>query len=159
MAKNDKNVKLDENTQVIPSQEDEKTQVIPSQEDEKTQVNTNVANQINDVINTTKSIKTSGMPDAKLQSEQLKRAQVVVNSPRKKFKCSSIYARLYPDGFISTYQGIVINLIFDNRTVELPEPIYYYVMNKMQKKADSEAEKVYKFKNKKQEKIGEYFEG
>lgn len=117
------------------------------------------ASQINDVINTTESIKKSGKTDNQLQSEQLKKAQGISKSPRKKFKCSSIYAQLYPDGFISTYQGIVINLIFDNSVVELPEPIYYYVKNKMQRKADLEAYKAYKFKNKKQEKIGEFIEG
>lgn len=112
--------------------------------------------QINDVINTTKSIKQGGKPDTQLQSEQLKRARGIVNCPMKKFKCASVYASIYPDGYTTTYQGIVINLIFDNRVVELPEPIYYFVMNKLQRKADREADKLNRFKTKKQEKIGEY---
>lgn len=112
--------------------------------------------QINDVINTTKSIRQSGKPDTQLQSEQLKRARGIANCPMKKFKCSSVYAALYPDGYTTTYQGIIINLIFDNRVVELPEPIYYFVVNRLQKKADKEADKLNRFVTKKQEKIGEY---
>lgn len=112
--------------------------------------------QINDVINTTKSIKQGGKTDTQLQSEQLKRARGIANCPMKKFKCASVYASIYPDGYTTTYQGLVVNLIFDNRVVELPEPIYYFVMNKLQRKADREADKLNRFKTKKQEKIGEY---
>lgn len=112
--------------------------------------------QINDIINTTKSIRQSGKPDTQLQSEQLKRARGIANCPMKKFKCASVYATIYPDGYTTTYQGIVINLIFDNRIVELPEPIYYFVTHKLERKADIEADKLNRFKTKKQKKLGEY---
>lgn len=117
---------------------------------------TTKSSQINDIINTTKSIKNSEKTDNQLQSEQLKNATNLSKSPRKPFKCSSVYAPLYPDGFVSTYQGIIINLIFDNSTIELPEPIFNYVEKKIQEKADKEAEKLNRFTTKKQDKIGEY---
>lgn len=107
------------------------------------------------VINTTKSIK-ERKTDATLQSEQFKKAQGISKGPRKKFKCSSIYAPLYPNGFLSTYQGIVIELYFDNSEVELPEVIIDYIESKMQEKADREAYKLNRFNSKKQDKIGEY---
>ena len=75
------------------------------------------------------------------------------------FKCSSIYATLYPDGFISTYQGILINLIFDNREVELPAVVIKYIEDKIQKKADAEAAKLHRFETKKQENLGNYSAG
>lgn len=110
--------------------------------------------QINDVINTTTSVKNNGKSDAQLKKEQFKRAKAISLGPRKKFKCSSIYAAYYPDGFISTYQGIPITLVFDNRIIELPETIIKYVEDKISKKADVEAEKLNNFVVKKQEKIG-----
>lgn len=107
------------------------------------------------VINTTKSIK-EVKTDEKLQSEQLKKAKGISKSPRKKFKCSSIYAGLYPRGFITTYQGIIIELVFDNREVELPEVIINFIENKIQEKADKVAYKDARFKEKKQDKLGEF---
>lgn len=107
------------------------------------------------VVNTTETVKEK-KTDAQLQSEQFKKAKGISNGPRKKFKCSSVYASLYPNGFISTYQGIIIELYFDNSIVELPEVIIDYIMDKIEKKADKEAEKLNKFRTKKQEKIGEY---
>ena len=107
------------------------------------------------VINTTESIN-QVKADTQLQAENFKKAQGISKGPRKKFKCSSIYATLYPDGFISTYQGIVIQLVFDNREVELPEVIIKYVEEKIQKKADAEAARLHRFETKKQEKLGDY---
>jgi hypothetical protein len=107
------------------------------------------------IINTTKSIKET-KADAQLQAENFKKAQGISNGPRKKFKCSSIYAPLYPDGFVSTYQGIAINLIFDNTEVELPEVVIKYVEDKIQRKADAEAAKLNRFVTKKQENLGNY---
>ena len=107
------------------------------------------------VVNTTESIKEK-KTDAQLQSESFKKAKGISASKRKPFKCSSIYASLYPDGFVSTYQGIVIELYFDNSVVELPEVVINYIEKKLQEKADKEAEKLNRFKMKKQEKIGEY---
>ena len=97
--------------------------------------------------------------DTKLQAENFKKAQGISKGPRKKFKCSSIYATLYPDGFISTYQGILINLIFDNREVELPAVVIKYIEDKIQKKADAEAAKLHRFETKKQENLGNYSAG
>lgn len=110
------------------------------------------------VINTTDSIKEQKV-DTKLQAENFKKAQGISKGPRKKFKCSSIYATLYPDGFISTYQGILINLIFDNREVELPSVVIQYIEDKIQKKADAEAAKLHRFETKKQENLGNYSAG
>lgn len=110
------------------------------------------------VINTTDSIKEQKV-DTKLQAENFKKAQGISKGPRKKFKCSSIYATLYPDGFISTYQGILINLIFDNREVELPAVVIKYIEDKIQKKADAEAAKLHRFETKKQENLGNYSAG
>ena len=110
------------------------------------------------VINTTESIN-QVKADTKLQAENFKKAQGISKGPRKKFKCSSIYATLYPDGFISTYQGILINLIFDNREVELPAVVIKYIEDKIQKKADAEAAKLHRFETKKQENLGNYSAG
>lgn len=110
--------------------------------------------QINDVINTTESIKKAGKSDNQLQSEQLKRARGIAGCPTKKFKCSSIYAALYPDGFVSSYQTIPIYLVFDNRTIELPEPVYNYVTRKLQKKADDEADKLNRYRTMARENLG-----
>ena len=107
------------------------------------------------VINTMASLK-ERKTDAQLQAEQFKKAKGISQGPRKKFKCSSVYASLYPNGFISTYQGVIIELYFDNSEVELPEVVIDYVKNKIDKKADKEAEKLNRFKTKKQDKIGEY---
>ena len=52
-----------------------------------------------------------------------------------------MYNALYPNGFESTYQGIQVLLIFDGRTVELPEAIIDFVKKKIEKKAISEMEK------------------
>lgn len=110
--------------------------------------------QINDVINTMDSIKKSGKPDNQLQAEQLKKAQKISDGPRKKFKCSSYFAPLYPDGFVSTYQGIIITLVFDNSTVELPEAICNYVMRTIQKKADKEADRLNRYIKQSRQNLG-----
>ena len=109
---------------------------------------------INDVINTTEKKKKSGKTDNQLQAEQLRKAQNISKGPTKKFKCSSIYAPLYPDGFVSTYQGVIINLIFDNRTVELPESICNYVMRTIQRKADKEADRLNRYIKQSRENLG-----
>ena len=110
--------------------------------------------QINDVVNTLDSIKKSGKPDNQLQAEQLRKAQKISDGPRKKFKCSSYFAPLYPDGFISTYQGIIINLIFDNSTVELPEAICKYVERTIQRKADKEADRLNRYIKQSRQNLG-----
>ena len=107
------------------------------------------------VINTMDSVN-KAKADTQLQAENFKKAQSISKGPRKKFKCSSIYATLYPDGLITTYQGIIIQLIFDNREVELPEVIINYIQDKIQKKADVEAAKLHRFETRKQENLGNY---
>lgn len=109
--------------------------------------------QINDVINTTKSVKNSGKSEAQIKKAMLSTMQDTSLGPKKKFKCSSIYSAYYPEGFISTYQLRPIYLVFDNRVVEMPEKIVEFVLNKIQNKADKDAEKLNRFKAKKQEKI------
>lgn len=107
------------------------------------------------VLNTTESVKAT-KADAQLQAENLKKAKGISKGPRKKFKCSSVFATLYPDGLITTYQGIIVNLIFDNREVELPEVVVNYIEDKIQHKADTEARKLNQYKLKKQENLGSY---
>lgn len=106
-------------------------------------------------VNTTASIRKPAT-DEQLQKEEFKKASSIVGGTKKKFKCSSVYAPLYPDGFTTTYQGIVINLIFDNRVVEMSEAIVDFVEDKIQKKADKEAAKLNQFQVKKQDLIGEF---
>lgn len=128
-----------------------------------------MSKKIDDVIGESKSTITSNIntlasinkpaTDEKLQREELKKATSLVKSPRRKFKASSVYASLYPDGLITTYQGIVINLVFDNTVWEFPECIVDYLEDKIQKKADREAAKLNQFNAKKQEKIGEFIAG
>ena len=121
----------------------------------KKEENVETTTTINDILNTTQSIK-ENKTDNQLQSEQLKKAKGISKCPRKKFKCSSVYAALYPDGYTTTYQGVIISLVFDNSTVELPEPIVKYVEDRLQRKADKEADKLNRFKTKKQYKLGDY---
>lgn len=111
------------------------------------------ASQINDVINTTQSIKASGKSEAQIQKEMLKNMRTASLGPKKKFKCSSVYAPLYPEGFISSYQLRPIYLVFDNSVVEMPEKVIEFVERKIQAKADKEAERLNRFKTKKQVKL------
>ena len=108
---------------------------------------------INDIINTTESIKESKI-DTQAQTEQLKKT---IKSPTVKFKCSSIYAALYPEGLLTTYQGTVIHLPFDNRVVELSEPVAKFVEEKIQRKADKEADKLARYTTKARENLGEEY--
>ena len=106
-------------------------------------------------LNTSENIR-QPMTDAQLQNSEFKKASSLVGGPKKKFKCSSVYAPLYPDGFTTTYQGVIINLIFDNRVIEMSESIIDFIEDKIQKKADKEAAKLNQFQLKKQDLIGEY---
>lgn len=114
---------------------------------------------LNSVINTSSSIfKPSNKTNEELNKERFKAGQLLAKENRKKFVCSKIYAPLYPNGFISTYQGIVIELVFDGSTVELPECVIDYVESKLQTKAEKTADRLNRFNNpsRTQEKIGEY---
>lgn len=91
---------------------------------------------------TEKSVfKDSKTPDRVLDENSLKEKVAITKAKRVPFKCEVAYNALYPNGFESTYQGIQINLIFDGRTVQLPEAIVQYVKEKIEKKALSEMEK------------------
>lgn len=107
---------------------------------------------INTKINNLETVKEQ-KTDVQLQSEQFKAAKNISQGKRSKFKCSTMYAPLYPNGFLSTYQGLIINLIFDNREVELPDVIIDYIKDKIQQKADKEAIKTYRFENQVTDKI------
>lgn len=115
-------------------------------------------NTITKNVNTLDSIKKPAT-DEQLQREELKKASSLVKAPRKKFKASSVYASIYPDGLTTTYQGITINLIFDNTVWEFPECIVDFLEEKIQRKADKEAQKLNQFNTKKQTLIGEYTAG
>lgn len=91
---------------------------------------------------TNKSVfKDSKLPDKVLDDSALREKVSITKAKRVPFKCEVAYNSLYPNGFESTYQGIQICLIFDGRTVELPEAIIQYVKEKIEKKALSEMEK------------------
>lgn len=107
------------------------------------------------VVNTSESVK-APKADNQLQAESFKKAQSISKGPRRKFKCSSIYATLYPDGLLTTYQGIIVDLVFDNSVVELPEVVIEFIENKIQAKADVEAKKLNQYKLKKQENLGNF---
>ena len=85
--------------------------------------------------------KDSKTPDKVLDTESLKEKVAITKQKRVPFKCEVAYNALYPNGFESTYQGIQICLIFDGRTVELPEAVVQFVKEKIEKKALSEMEK------------------
>lgn len=115
-------------------------------------------NTITKNVNTLNSIKKPAT-DEQLQKEELKKISSIVKSPRKKFKASTAYAGLYPDGLTTTYQGMTINIIFDNTVWEFPEGIVAYLEDKIQRKADREAEKLNQFNTKRQDFIGAYTAG
>lgn len=79
--------------------------------------------------------------DAVIDAQSLKEKVAITKNKRVPFKCEVVYNALYPNGFESTYQGIQVLLIFDGRTVELPEAIIDFVKKKIEKKAISEMEK------------------
>jgi hypothetical protein len=109
----------------------------------------------NNVKNTTKSVfKDSKKTDAELSVKSMNENSKLVNNKRIPFECKIEYAALYPNGFESTCQGIYIYLVFDGRTVELPEFIADYVEAKIKKKALSIVDKKARFANKKQEYLG-----
>ena len=85
--------------------------------------------------------KDSKTPDRVLDNEALKDKISITKAKRVPFKCEVAYSAYYPNGFESTYQGIQIGLIFDGRTVELPEAVIQFVKEKIEKKVISEAEK------------------
>ena len=89
----------------------------------------------------TSVFKDSKTPDRVLDNKSLEEKVAITKQKRVPFKCEVAYNALYPNGFESTYQGVQINLIFDGRTVELPECIVQFVQEKIEKKALSEMEK------------------
>lgn len=93
-------------------------------------------------LNTTASIASEGRKsDMQLSVDNLKNMQSISKEKRVTFECSYAYAALYPQGFVTTYQGIPVYLVFDGRKVEIPEAIAKFVKRKIEAKAKSEAEK------------------
>ena len=110
--------------------------------------------------NTTKSVfKDSNASDADLSVKAMQENKALVKEKRIPFKCDVAYNALYPNGFESTCQGIHIFLVFDNRTVELPEFIVNYVKAKIEKKALSTLDKKARNASKKQEYLGMEYVG
>ena len=110
--------------------------------------------------NTTKSVfKDSKASDAELSVKAMQENKALVKEKRIPFKCDVAYNALYPNGFESTCQGIHIFLVFDNRTVELPEFIVNYVKAKIEKKALSTLDKKARNASKKQEYLGMEYVG
>lgn len=109
----------------------------------------------NDKLNTTETIfKDSKKSDSELSVNSMKENAKLVKVKRVPYECKIEYAALYPNGFESTCQGIYIYLIFDGRTVELPEFIAKYVDTKIKKKALSLVDKKTRNATKKQEYLG-----
>ena len=93
-------------------------------------------------LNTTASIASEGKKsDMQLAVDSLKNMQGISKEKRVEFECSYAYAALYPQDFVTTYQGIPVYLVFDGRKVELPESIAKFVKRKIEAKAKAEAEK------------------
>lgn len=110
--------------------------------------------------NTTDSMfKDSKKSDAELSEKAIKENKKLVGIKRIPFKCEVAYHALYPNGFESTCQGVYIYLIFDGRTIELPEFIVNYVKAKIEKKALSNIDKKTRFKTKKQDYLGMNYVG
>lgn len=110
--------------------------------------------------NTTKTIfKDSKKSEATLAAENMKEQAIMSGAKKVPFKCEVAYAALYPHGFESTCQGRYIFLIFDGRTVELPEFIAKYVKEKIEKKAMSLVDKKTRNATKKQEYLGMEYVG
>lgn len=106
-------------------------------------------------VNTSDTIfKDSKKKDSELAIEAMNASKKAVKGKRVKFKCDAIYNTLYPNGFESTCQGVYILLIFDGRTVELPEYIANYVKAKIEKKALAAIDKKNRNATKKQEYLG-----
>lgn len=111
-------------------------------------------------VNTTKSVfKDSKKSEADLFEESMKENSKLSKMKKIPFKCEVAYAALYPHGFVSTCQGRHIFLIFDGRTVELPEFIANYVKEKIEKKAMSLVDKKTRNATKKQEYLGMEYVG
>lgn len=106
--------------------------------------------------NTRKTISDSKMSDAEISAKSIKENAKLVKSKRVPFKCDIAYAALYPHGFESNCQGIYIYLLFDGRTVELPEFIANFVQRKIEKKAMSLVDKKTRNANKTQAFLGSY---
>ena len=110
--------------------------------------------------NTTKTVfKDSKASDSELSVKAMNENKALVKNNRVKFKCEPVYHALYPNGFESTCQGVHILLIFDGRTVELPEFIANYVKAKIEKKAMSTLDKKTRNATKKQEYLGMEYVG
>lgn len=111
-------------------------------------------------VNTTTSVfKDSKATDAELSAKAMKENKNLVSKKRVPFKCEVAYNALYPNGFESTCQGIYIFLIFDGRTVELPEFIADYVKAKIEKKALATLDKKTRNTTKKQDYLGMEYVG
>lgn len=89
----------------------------------------------------TNGFKDSKTPDRVLDAKALQDKVSITKAKRVPFKCEIAYSAYYPNGFESTYQGIQIGLIFDGRTVELPEAVIQFVKAKIERKVMSEMEK------------------
>ena len=110
--------------------------------------------------NTTKSVfKDSKISDADLATQAINENKKLIKAKRIPFKCDVAYNALYPNGFESTCQGIYVCLIFDGRTVELPEFIVNYVKNKIEKKALATLDKKHRNTTKKQDYLGMEYVG
>lgn len=110
--------------------------------------------------NTTNTVfKDSKASDAELSVKAMNENKALVKQKRVKFKCEAVYNALYPNGFESTCQGIHIYLIFDGRTIELPEFIANYVKAKIEKKAMATLDKKTRNATKKQDYLGMEYAG
>jgi hypothetical protein len=93
-------------------------------------------------VNTRKSIfKDSGKEINILQEEALGYANQIVKGERKPFVCRKDLIGLFPDGLMTSVQGISLNIIFDGRTINLPAQLIKFIEKKIYQKAETEANK------------------
>lgn len=115
---------------------------------------------IDEKVNTTDSVfKDSKKKDADLFAEKMKEDLKINKGKRVQFKCDIAYAALYPNGFESTCQGRHVRIIFDGRTLELPEFIANFVQAKIEKKALSLVNKKARNASKQQDYLGMEYAG
>ena len=110
--------------------------------------------------NTTKTIfKDSKKSEAEISVDKLKENAKLAEAKRVPFKCDIAYSALFPNGYETVVQGCQVRLIFDGRTVELPDFIADFVKERIEKKALSLVDKRTRNATKKQEYLGMEYVG
>lgn len=91
---------------------------------------------------------------AELKKESTEGAKKIVSGERVEWKPSKAYAMIYPDGFTTTYNTIIINLIFDGRTYNFTQDMIDFLEDKLERSAEFEQDKLRRFKSSLDEVLG-----